>query len=106
MLVDAEIRLLPGRARRARFPAPPVTIRRQRAHGHGCPISVLARIDARSFFGGRKKLAYDLARKAIEEKVARRVWESTISRMPLAALSRSIPKGRATFSSIAFLAKS
>lgn len=32
---------------------------------------VLARIDARSFFGGRKKLAYDLARKAIEEKVAR-----------------------------------
>ena len=32
---------------------------------------VLARIDARSFFGGRKKLDYDLARKAIEEKVAR-----------------------------------
>ena len=32
---------------------------------------VLGRIDARSFFGGRKKLAYDLARKAIEEKVAR-----------------------------------
>ena len=32
---------------------------------------VLARIDAGSFFGGRKKLAYDLARKAIEEKVAR-----------------------------------
>ena len=32
---------------------------------------VLARIDARSFFGGRKKLDYDLAKKAIEEKVAR-----------------------------------
>jgi N-methylhydantoinase A len=32
---------------------------------------VLGRIDAGSFFGGRKKLAYDLARKAIEEKVAR-----------------------------------
>jgi N-methylhydantoinase A len=32
---------------------------------------VLGRIDPRSFFGGRKKLDYDLARKAIEEKVAR-----------------------------------
>jgi len=32
---------------------------------------VLARIDARSFFGGRKKLDYNLAKKAIEEKVAR-----------------------------------
>ncbi|MET0503007.1 MAG: hydantoinase/oxoprolinase family protein [Candidatus Binatia bacterium] len=32
---------------------------------------VLGRIDAGRFFGGRKKLAYDLARKAIEEKVAR-----------------------------------
>ena len=32
---------------------------------------VLGRIDARSFFGGRKKLDDGLARKAIEEKVAR-----------------------------------
>ena len=32
---------------------------------------VLGRIDARSFFGGRKKLHADLARQAIEEKVAR-----------------------------------
>ena len=31
---------------------------------------VLGRIDARNFFGGRKKLDYDLARRAIEEKVA------------------------------------
>jgi N-methylhydantoinase A len=32
---------------------------------------VLGRIDARSFFGGRKRLDFDLARRAIEEKVAR-----------------------------------
>jgi N-methylhydantoinase A len=32
---------------------------------------VLGRIDAQSFFGGRKKLNADLARKTIEEKVAR-----------------------------------
>ena len=67
---------------------------------------VLARIDARSFFGGRKKLAYDLARKAIEEKVARPLG------MDLLKAAKGILEivdshtRRATFSSIAFLAKS